>query len=194
MIKRNEYSIASASATAPATFYAKLLAATYGAKLRIVTGYDGSPAAILAVERGEVDGTISGEATPALRSRIAPLVANGQLKVLLVMATDRDPAYPDAPTALELASSDRDKEALRVAYAPTILGQPFVAPPQTPPDRLQVLRRAFRETLRDPAFLADAKVQSAELNPVGARRMVQLINEVYATPEGIADYLRSFTR
>jgi tripartite-type tricarboxylate transporter receptor subunit TctC len=117
-IKSREFSISSTSADAPATFYAKLVNAVLGTKLHTILGYDGIPGSLLAVERGEVDGTISGGATQVLRARLAPEIASGKLKVLMTMATTRDPEYPSVPTALELANSDNGAQALKIAFAP----------------------------------------------------------------------------
>lgn len=50
------------------------------------------------------------------------------------------------------------------------VARPYVAPPGTPKDRVQLLRRTFLQTLRDPDHLADAKKVALESDPSRARR------------------------
>jgi hypothetical protein len=50
--------------------------------------------------------------------------------------------------------------------APNQIGRPFVTPPAVPTDRVQVLRSAFEETVRDTALLAEAKAQNMDISPV----------------------------
>jgi tripartite-type tricarboxylate transporter receptor subunit TctC len=58
-------------------------------------------------------------------------------------------------------------------------------PPGVPADRLQALRAAFDATMKDPAFLADAKRQDLEVRPLSGADADALIREVYATPSAI---------
>ena len=67
------------------------------------------------------------------------------------------------------------------------LGQPYVAPPGMPADRLAVLRDAFAATLKDEAFLADAEKIRFDVDPIGAADTATIVHETtHASPDIIA--------
>jgi len=63
---------------------------------------------------------------------------------------------------------------------------PFLAPPRTPNDRVEALRKAFMATMQDKDFLAEADKAGLEITPVTGEEIQQLVQQVYATPTGIA--------
>src|SRR5258708_37956697 len=65
------------------------------------------------------------------------------------------------------------------------MGRPFLAPPGLPAERLALLRRAFMETMRDKAFLAEAEKIQLEITPVTGEAVQKLVAEIYATPPEI---------
>jgi tripartite-type tricarboxylate transporter receptor subunit TctC len=66
------------------------------------------------------------------------------------------------------------------------MGRPFLAPPGLPPERAEVLRHAFMETMTDPAFMADADKSQLEVNPVSGEEVQKLVAEIYRTPPEVA--------
>ena len=67
------------------------------------------------------------------------------------------------------------------------IARPFAAPPGLPADRRAALIAAFDETMKDRAFLAEAKTEGLDVDPVGAGRIDALLAEVYATPKDVTD-------
>ena len=65
------------------------------------------------------------------------------------------------------------------------IGRPVAAPPGVPADRLEVLRRAFADTMKDPAFLAEAEKLQLEIEPLSAREIDALLTNAFATPKAI---------
>jgi len=63
-----------------------------------------------------------------------------------------------------------------------VIGRPFFAPPEVPPDRAAALRQAFIDTINDREFLAEADKATLEINPVPAERIEALLKELYAIP------------
>ena len=70
----------------------------------------------------------------------------------------------------------------------------YAAPPGIPAERLAALRAAFEATMKDPAFLADAKKQDLEVLPVFGAEADTLVRDVYSTPPEIVklaiDYMK----
>jgi len=65
------------------------------------------------------------------------------------------------------------------------MGRPFLAPPGVPPERIVLLRKAFMQTLQDPAFLAEAQKLNLEITPVSGEAVQALVAEMYRTPPEI---------
>jgi hypothetical protein len=60
-----------------------------------------------------------------------------------------------------------------------------VAPPDLQPERARALREAFEATMRDPAFLAEAKQMRFDVEPLSGEEMTKLIASLYASPPDV---------
>ena len=192
-LKRIEVTVSSTARNAPTSIYPRMLNALYGTKIKIVEGYAGSQESLLAVERNEVDGHVSGGSSSAFRARINPWLKK-DAKVILQMGMARDHAFPDIPTAIEIMANPADKQLFEIAFAEQVMGRPFVVPPGVPADRVKVLRDAFDAAVKDPALLADAKAQRMEINPVNGAAINALLERVYAAPPAVASRLRELAK
>jgi tripartite-type tricarboxylate transporter receptor subunit TctC len=133
--------------------------------LKIVTGYPGGTEITLAMERHEVDGRC-GWSWTSLLSRSKALLDSHQLDVV----TD----------------NAEQKAALKLIVARQSIARPFAAPPGIPPDRARALRDAFDATMKDPDFIAEAKSQNLDVDPVTGAEVDTLIREVYgSSPEAV---------
>ena len=102
-MKTKSMTVSSTSRNSPSSIYPRLLNALYGTKIRVIEGYDGSQSSLLAIERGEVDGHVSGGTSAAFRARYRPWEKAGQVAIVMQLGMERDREYPNVPTALELA-------------------------------------------------------------------------------------------
>jgi tripartite-type tricarboxylate transporter receptor subunit TctC len=193
-LKTREVAISSTAHNSPSTVYSRILNATIGTKLKPIEGYDGSQACLMAVERGEVDAHVSGGSSAPFRARITPWIAKGDAKVIMQMGMKRDPAFADVPTAIEVESAPADKQMFEIAFAEQVMGRPFVLPPGVPADRVAALRAAFDATMQDAEFLDDAKLQNAEIDPVGGLAINALLDRVYAAPPDLVKRIRELIK
>jgi tripartite-type tricarboxylate transporter receptor subunit TctC len=193
-LKRIEVTVSSTARNAPTSIYPRMLNSLYGTKIKVVEGYPGSQESLLAVERKEVDGHVSGGSSAAFRRRIAPMLKSGAAKVILQMGMSRDAEYPDIPTALEIMQTAEGKRLFEIAFAEQVMGRPFVVPPGVPADRVKVLRAAFDAAVKDQELLKDAKAQRMEIDPVTGAEINALLDRVYAAPPELAARLRELAR
>ena len=49
----------------------------------------------------------------------------------------------------------------------------------TPKDRVQILRKAFIDTMKDPEFLADANKAKLDINPLDGAELEKNVKEVF---------------
>jgi len=193
-LKQREVTVSSTARNSPTSIYSRILNASISTKLKTVEGYDGSQACLMAIERGEVDAHVSGGSSALFRARIAPWLNRGEVKVIMQMGMTRDVAFPNVPTALETVSSPSDRQLFEIAFAEQVMGRPFVLPPGVPSDRIAALRSAFDATMKDTAFLNDAKLQNAEIDPVSGREINALLDRVYAAPPNVVARIRELAK
>ena len=168
--------------------YAAFVRNVFGVKLRLVTGYHGTSDIILAIERGEVDGRC-GWSWSSIKSTRAAWISEKKLNYLVHNSDAKAPELPHIPSLTDFAN-ERQKQILKLVTSRQTMGRPFAAPPGVPADRAQALRRAFDATLKDPAFLAEAKKLRLDVNPVSGEAVDRLIAELYATPKDIVEEAR----
>ncbi len=193
-LKDREVAVSSTAHNSPSTVYSRMLNATIGTRLKPIEGYDGSQACLMAVERGEVDAHVSGGSSAPFRARIMPWLAKGDAKVIMQMGMKRDAAFPDVPTAIEVETAPADKQMFEIAFAEQVMGRPFVLPPGVPRERIVALREAFDATMKDAEFLDDAKLQKAEIDPVGGEAINALLDRVYAAPPELVARIRELIK
>jgi tripartite-type tricarboxylate transporter receptor subunit TctC len=138
-----------------------------GARIRMVSGYPGMPAVILAIERGEVSGAC-GFTAAALRTRLAPALRSGQIKLLIQMGGTPTSEFGNVPSAIDYARSDDARDLLNYFFGALAFGRPIAAPPGVPSERLNALRSAFTSVLQDSTFLAEAKKLNLVIDPASA--------------------------
>jgi tripartite-type tricarboxylate transporter receptor subunit TctC len=170
------------------TIYPAILNATIKTKFKITAGYRGSGEIMLAMERGEAEGVCLSWDT--LKTLKPDWLADGRLRVIVQMAEKRIPELKDVPTAIEHASNEADRKMLTLYFGPNEMGRPYIGPPNVPKDRLEAVRRAFDATMKDPAFIEEAKGLKMEIDPMTGEEMADLIKSFYASPPDLVQRLK----
>jgi tripartite-type tricarboxylate transporter receptor subunit TctC len=184
-----------ATGTSSTGYYVgNLLEETLGAKFNTLTGYKDGPEVDLAVERGEIQ--CRGISLETLFGR-EPLIGwskNGFVRVLVQTGKKRDPKLPEVPTIWELMNehktADAGKRLATIILAVGAFGRPYVSSPGLPPERAKILQSAFRKTLTDPDFQAQAKERRLEIDPVGGEELEALAREVMAQPAEVVERMK----
>jgi tripartite-type tricarboxylate transporter receptor subunit TctC len=152
-----------------------------GMKARIIKGYKGSQDMLLAVEKRELDGICIG--TESLRR--SSQFQSGNIRIILQMATEKDPSLGDLPLVTDFAKTPADRAALDLIFARVDLGRPFVAPPGVPAARVQALRTAFMATTADSEFRKEAEKLGFEINATPGDKLEALVRNAYRTPKDV---------
>jgi tripartite-type tricarboxylate transporter receptor subunit TctC len=181
---RHEFVIGTASSTGTTFSYPTSSNFLLGTKFKIIPGYEGTNRAMLAVERGEIEG-MCGTAWNSIKSSHPGWLENKLVNIILQEATHRHPDLPDVPTVMDIATTDHQREVLEMIYGWQVMGRPVVAPPDIPPERLAALRRAFDATMRSPPLLADAEKIRLDIGPIRGEEVDAFLARVYRTPQSI---------
>ena len=162
------------------------LNAVLGTKIRIVRGYNGTSAMMLAMERGEVQG-MCGMVYSAVQTAHPDWLAQKKVRTLMQIGLERSDKMPGVPFVMDFAKSEDDKRVLRLIVGWTIMGRPYLAPSGIPADRKAALRRAFEATMKDPAFLADAARARLDISPITGDTIDRFLADAYATPRPLVE-------
>ena len=166
--------------------FARLYKNVFGARTKLVTGYPGTNDIALAMERREIDG-FCGLSWSTLRSVHPDWLNNKSINIIVQAGLKKEPQLPDVPLAIDLARSQEQLQIVKLVLVSQEMARPFAAPPGLPADRRTALLTAFEQTLKDQAFLADARTQNLDVDPVSAGDVDALLAEVYATPKSVTD-------
>jgi tripartite-type tricarboxylate transporter receptor subunit TctC len=158
------------------SIYPTVMNNVLGTKFKLVMGYRGSNEAMLAVERGEVDGHST--SWTALKVAHPDWVRDKTVTILVQFALKRHAELPDIPTAAELAHNDDERQLLAAIMNSAEVGTAFFTTPAVPPDRLAMLRRAFDATMKDPEFLAEVEQTRLATLPLTGEELQKLVAEV----------------
>src|SRR5262249_3396057 len=141
----------------------------FGTKFKLVMGYKGSNEAMLAVERGEVEGHST--SWTALKVAHPDWLRDANVAILVQFALKRHAELTDIPTVVELARNDGERASRGGVMSAPGAGTPFFPPPGAPADRLAALRRAFDAAMKDPELLADAQRINVGVSPLSGEEL-----------------------
>jgi tripartite-type tricarboxylate transporter receptor subunit TctC len=156
----------------------KILAATINLPAQVVSGYKGTADTRLAFNNGEVQATSN--AWESTKSTWKNELNSGMLNVVLQANLKSHPELKNIPVSYEMAKTDEARILMATvlrANSPTV--RPFMAPPGTPEERVQILRKAFMAAMTDPEFLAEAKKANLDINPLDGAELEQNVREIF---------------
>ena len=118
---------------------------------------------------------------PDVRSSVAGVCPRCGMKLTdkVPEATEYHMDLSTLPRLLQVGLHDAS------AYA-----RPFVLPPGTPKERVQILRKAFQETLKDKAFLAEAEKAKLGVDPVTGEELERMVAGLSTLDPGLLAKLK----
>jgi tripartite-type tricarboxylate transporter receptor subunit TctC len=156
----------------------KVLKATLGLPLQLVSGYKGTGPVRLAFNAGEVQGACN--SWESFKSTWRAEMDKGEVVLLMQANLKPHPEVPNVPWAVDLAKTeDAKKMILTSARVNGVLNRFYVLPPGTPKDRVRLLRKAFMDTLKDPEFLADTQKAKLDIDPIDGTEIEKQVRELF---------------
>lgn len=134
---------------------ARLLNATAGTRFKIVSGYPGQASVLLAMERGEIQGTADWSWSE-IKMRHADYLRDKNINLIVQDGLKKAPDLPDVPLATDFIKDETDRSVAALYFGLKQVARPILAGPGVPADRLDTLRRAFAALKDDSEYKADA--------------------------------------
>jgi tripartite-type tricarboxylate transporter receptor subunit TctC len=168
----------------------RILKEVFGVHLQQVLGYPGSADKRLAIERGELDGDCG-----AYSSLPDDWLREKKVNILIRFNEHVAPGMSDKiPYAVDLAKDADTKKLLKLFAATGEIGRPYIMSKDVPKDRVKILRDAFMATVKDPAFLADAKKQTlVVIQPMSGAEAQKAVAAIYDSPPKVVAAAKKVT-
>lgn len=187
--QRDEIIMAGTGASSTISIYPGVMNRLLGYKFKFVMGYKGSSDAMLAVERGEVDGmNISWESLEANHPAWLP---EGKMKALVQFAQGRHPSLPNTPSVVELARTDEERRILEALMSTVEIGVSFFTSPDTPRERLNALRRGFDKMAQDPACIEEAGKLRLPIQHKNGEEVEKLVSDLIDLPDALTQKMKA---
>jgi tripartite-type tricarboxylate transporter receptor subunit TctC len=173
-----------------------ILNKTLGTNFDVVSGYTGTATTRVALQKRELQAFCSQWESMRVTAR-AMLDAPGDDKLIPFIINERnweDPEVKNLPTFKE-AIKDPKKYAIYESWAFQMdFQRAFALPPGTPKDRLEILRKAFIETVKDPELLKEAKKAKLVFTPVPGEKVDKLVDAILSMPADVKESLSFLVR
>ena len=168
-----------------------LLNKTLGSKFAVVSGYQGTAQIKIALQRREVDGHCTNwDSILATQKDMLDGKGDDRLIPFILHAPVPETEAKGVTLVSEAIKDENHLRAYRAYMAQMEYSRPFTIAPNTPKDRLEILRRAFKATLGDGDFLAQAAKLKLDINYVSGEECERWVDEVLSLPPKIKEELK----
>ena len=172
----------------------KILKVALNLPVRIVAGYKSVADIRLATEGGELDGAC-GTSWEAAKTVWKNAIDSGDLVLLLQTGAEPHPDLPKVPFAMDFAKTEETRQLIQAGiHDMARTNRLYVLPPGTPKSRVQILRGAFIDTLKDSEFLADAKKSKQEVDPIAGEEVERIVARFFQLSPAIVAKLKEVIR
>jgi tripartite-type tricarboxylate transporter receptor subunit TctC len=191
-LKRRETLLATTGAVSQAEIDCQMLNGVVGTRIKLIRGYKGSGEAALAVERGEADGTLM--PWEFLKAAHGDWIRDGKITLVTRFVHRAIAEHPEVPSVFDLAETDEQRAVLNLFLGADEMGHAIAMPPEVPRARVEAVRTAFAQMLKDPDFLADAARQHLDLLPGRFDELEKTVAEAFAASPAAVEIARKYFR
>ena len=184
--QKNAFTLAGLGPGSDEDMFTKVLNNLFQTKAKLVNGYPAGSEAMLAVERGEVDGRC-GWSLSTIQVAKPDWITSGKLSFITALSIERSPRLPDTPSILEFATTDRQRQIMTLVIGSQVLGRPFFAPPGIPADGR---RRCAQASTRPWRIRPSSRIASCRMKRSIQRTLrvsKRSCGNVYATPSELVE-------
>lgn len=173
---------------------AKVVRATVGVPIQLVSGYKGTADIKLAVNSGELHGVVN--SWESFKSGWVKEIESGSVVVVLqIFPGGRHPELPKVPSILDYVKSEDGRKIVQTgAYDYASIARPYVLPPGTPKDRVAMLRKGLADTYKDPEFLADAQKARLDMAPLTGEELEKIVDRTYKLDQNLVAKLKDILK
>jgi tripartite-type tricarboxylate transporter receptor subunit TctC len=187
-MKKTQVVMAASGANHPSSMFPHFMNRELGTKLKVVTGYRGAADIFLAFERGEAQGTSI--AWDVVRSNKSDWIRQGKIVPVVQLSVEKPKDLPNVPLLADVMIDADGKRMARILVSGSKVGMALAVPPGVPTTRVDALRKAFDQTMNDPAYRAEAASHRIDIDPLTGKELQRFIQaEMKDVPSSLIDKL-----
>jgi tripartite-type tricarboxylate transporter receptor subunit TctC len=162
-----------------------------GTKFSVVSGYQGTAQIKIALQRREVDGHCTNwDSVLATQKDLLDSKGDERMIPFILHAKVSEPEGKGVALVSDAVKDEANLRAYRVYMAQMEYSRPYTIAPATPKDRLEILRRAFKATLADGDFLAQANKLKLDITHVTGEESEKWVGEVLSISPKMKEELK----
>lgn len=156
--------------------------AILGTKFKVISGYRGGDRQNNAMEKGEIQGRGSFYNSYKVTK---PHWLRDKTIVHLAVVGPRLKDVKGVPNLKDLVKGPEQKQMLGFLETGASVGHGFYVSPNVPKARVAALIKAFDATMKDPAYLAEARKRNLIVDPVKAATLQAAVARAMKTPSAL---------
>ncbi len=169
----------------------KILNWALGTKFEVTNGYKGTSRIRLAMQRHEMDGACwTWESMRTTAKTMLEAKGEDQLIPFVIARKWDDPEVKNLPLVSEVIKNPEKLAGYKAWVAKYNFDHPFITPPGVPEERLELLQRAFKATLEDPKFLAEARKSNLYIHYVSPEVIHEGLDNIYSLSPNLKSELQ----
>ena len=175
--KQRQVIVAGTGPTSSSVVMPHLMNELIGTRFKVVTGFQGPTSAQLALERGEVEAIV--KPWSSIKVGSADWLREKKIALIVQYTHERHRELKDVPAIVDLAQDDTQRQIFALYSGGAPLGTALLAPPGLPAGTVAALRRAFEETMRDKAFLAEVAKAGVDIDPIPGAALQKVVENTF---------------
>jgi tripartite-type tricarboxylate transporter receptor subunit TctC len=180
--QQREFVVGATGPGSPTTYYPRIMNQLIGTKFKVVSGYPGSNELDFAIEKGEVGGRVVSWTSLKITG---DWMASGKAIVMLQFGLRKTPELPNVRMLQDLAKNPKHREIFEFLCLVPAMGRPLFMPAGVPAERVAAVRRAFAATMKDAAFIEEARRARLDVAPLTGEEIEQIVAKTFSAPADV---------
>jgi tripartite-type tricarboxylate transporter receptor subunit TctC len=180
--QQQEFVVGATGPGSPTTYYPRIMNDLLGTKFKVVSGYPGSNELDFAIEKEEVGGRVVSWTGLKVTG---DWVATGKAVVMLQFGLRKSAELPNVRMLQDLARNPKHREIFEFLCLVPAMGRPFFMPAGVPAERVAAVRAAFAATMKDPAFLDEARRARLDVVPLTGDEIANIVARTFGAPDDV---------
>ena len=155
-------------------------------KLIIVGGYKAGTDINLAMERGELDGRGS-NTWASYEALNSDWINNGLIIPIIQVGIRKESTLGHVPLLIDQAKNEEERSIYNLISQVAMISRPIATSPNIPLERIEILRKAFKNAMNDESFIKDTAQQRMEISVLDGEDLQKMVSEIINVPVSVRE-------
>jgi tripartite-type tricarboxylate transporter receptor subunit TctC len=189
--KTREVIVAGTGPTSSSVVFPRLMNELIGTRFKVVQGFAGPTSAQLALERGEVEAIV--KPWSSIKTSTPEWLRDKKIYLIVQYTRERHRELADVPAVVDLAQNDTHRQIFALFAGGSALGTAVLAPPGLADATTAALRKAFDETMRDPALIEEVNKAGVDIEPLTGAELQKIVDGTFDIRPDVLEQARKLS-